>query len=320
MSKAEKGSSLRPPHLPPSHTHAPSPCPGGNQRSSVSGVNGPVGRGVNVAASTFGKHDWVYAVMVTLWCWYLCSSFSVASWVRNEFITINGTSTEYRVLRTSICRTMRSRKDVPGRTWIADLGPTQPMDVPNPPFSFSTAILFSKSRCSTSDGGTVSKEEKSITRAGGSLDGPPALPATADALPSPVVGVHALPPHASPSPPEVAEGDFAMLDPTSTGGVIFCQSSCCREDAPPACSMCREKRAPYACADSASRMPEEESASAKKEPALSSALELFDLCAAPPGEDMIGAFWFWWVGGAAVSESVGREWCRTQPQSTGEQA
>ena len=40
---------------------------------------------------------------------------------------------------TSTCRTVRSRNVCPERTSIADLGPSQPIVVPKPPFSFTIA-------------------------------------------------------------------------------------------------------------------------------------------------------------------------------------
>lgn len=43
---------------------------------------------------------------------------------------------------TSICRTERSRKVMLSRTSMTDLGPTQPMVVPKPPFNFNTASLL----------------------------------------------------------------------------------------------------------------------------------------------------------------------------------
>jgi hypothetical protein len=79
---------------------------------------------------------------------YFCMIFRVSWSVLNEFISSNGTLTlfsefsPYRNCRTSctsICRTVRSRKLDPSRTSMADLGPTQPMVVPSPPFSLSTA-------------------------------------------------------------------------------------------------------------------------------------------------------------------------------------
>lgn len=46
----------------------------------------------------------------------------------------------YRLL-TSIWRTLRSKNVIPSRTSIADLGPTQPIVVPRPPFNLRTASL-----------------------------------------------------------------------------------------------------------------------------------------------------------------------------------
>lgn len=45
---------------------------------------------------------------------------------------------------TSIWRTLKSKKVMPSRTSMTDLGPTHPIVVPNPPFNFSTASLSSK--------------------------------------------------------------------------------------------------------------------------------------------------------------------------------
>jgi hypothetical protein len=42
---------------------------------------------------------------------------------------------------TSICLTLRSKKVMPSLTSMMDLGPTQPMVVPRPPLSLSTASL-----------------------------------------------------------------------------------------------------------------------------------------------------------------------------------
>lgn len=42
---------------------------------------------------------------------------------------------------TSICLTDKSRKVIPSRTSMMDLGPTHPIVVPRPPFNFKTASL-----------------------------------------------------------------------------------------------------------------------------------------------------------------------------------
>ena len=42
---------------------------------------------------------------------------------------------------TSICLTLRSKKVIPSRTSMIDLGPTQPIVVPRPPLSLRTASL-----------------------------------------------------------------------------------------------------------------------------------------------------------------------------------
>lgn len=46
------------------------------------------------------------------------------------------------LLHTSTCRTLKSKNVMPSRTSMADFGPTHPMVVPKPPFSFKTANLF----------------------------------------------------------------------------------------------------------------------------------------------------------------------------------
>src|SRR5436189_3809750 len=80
----------------------------------------------------------------------LCPSyFLIMDWVSssvlNEFINTKGTLTLYVRLRYSIWRTERSRKDMPSRTSMTDFGPTQPMDVPSPPFNLITANFLRKS-------------------------------------------------------------------------------------------------------------------------------------------------------------------------------
>lgn len=53
----------------------------------------------------------------------------------------NNTTNRY-ILFTSIWRTLKSKKVIPSRTSIADLGPTQPIVVPKPPFNFKTANFW----------------------------------------------------------------------------------------------------------------------------------------------------------------------------------
>lgn len=67
---------------------------------------------------------------------------AVSSSVLNEFMRMKGTSTPYSELRCSIWRTDKSRKVMLSRTSMTDLGPTQPMVVPRPPLSLSTASLL----------------------------------------------------------------------------------------------------------------------------------------------------------------------------------
>lgn len=70
---------------------------------------------------------------------------AVSSSVLNEFIRMNGTLVPYVRFRCSTWRTERSRKDMPSRTSMTDLGPTQPIEVPRPPLSFKTASLLRNS-------------------------------------------------------------------------------------------------------------------------------------------------------------------------------
>ena len=110
---------------------------------------------------TRGWRLWLKVMMSTLWLAYFWTMRFVSSSVLNEFIKIKGTLTSFflfkyyfpihqyfsspnQILVTSICRTLKSKKVMPSRTSIADLGPTQPIVVPKPPFNFNTAN-FSRS-------------------------------------------------------------------------------------------------------------------------------------------------------------------------------
>ncbi|EDK40168.1 hypothetical protein PGUG_04267 [Meyerozyma guilliermondii ATCC 6260] len=73
---------------------------------------------------------------------------AVSASVLNEFINKRGTSESYLRLRCSICLTDKSKNVLPSLTSMTDLGPTQPIDVPNPPFNLSTANLLKLSAVS----------------------------------------------------------------------------------------------------------------------------------------------------------------------------
>ncbi|KAL2290972.1 hypothetical protein FJTKL_14874 [Diaporthe vaccinii] len=120
-----------------------SPCPGGYH--SLIGESKLLGTGRRESLWILGYRDWLKVRMSTLWPSYFLMMAAVSSLVLNEFIRMKGTLVPYVRFRYSTWRTERSRKDMPSRTSMTDLGPTQPIEVPRPPFSFRTASLFRKS-------------------------------------------------------------------------------------------------------------------------------------------------------------------------------
>ena len=116
-----------------------SPWPGGYHASNWSSKC--FGTGKRLSLKILGYLDWLKVLILILWDWYFFTINSVSLSVLKEFINKSGTSVSNVLLRNSICLTDKSRKDWPSLTSMTDLGPTQPIEVPKPPFNFKTANL-----------------------------------------------------------------------------------------------------------------------------------------------------------------------------------
>mmetsp|Transcript_27443 Transcript_27443/g.68889 ORF Transcript_27443/g.68889 Transcript_27443/m.68889 type:complete len:338 (-) Transcript_27443:215-1228(-) len=116
-----------------------SPCPGGYQ-SSLSKPLWVLGMGSSESLRIRGYLLCWKVVMVTFASEYFWMIFAVSASVLNEFIRRSGTSApSLSVLSLSICCTMRSRNVVSPLTSMTLFGPVQPMLVPSPPLSLTTA-------------------------------------------------------------------------------------------------------------------------------------------------------------------------------------
>ena len=109
--------------------------------------------GISDSLLILGYLDWLKVKIRTLKLLYFLMILWVSSSVLKEFISTRGTSTSYFLLRCSICWTVKSRNVKSDLTGITDLGPLQPIEVPRPPFSFTTTNLFSIDLISSSDAG-----------------------------------------------------------------------------------------------------------------------------------------------------------------------
>ena len=83
-------------------------------------------------------------------------TYRVSSCVLNEFIKSNGTSTPYRMLIVSTCRTVKSKNVRSSSTSKHDFGPRQPIVVPSPPFSLHTTTRSSNAWFNSTSSGTFS--------------------------------------------------------------------------------------------------------------------------------------------------------------------
>lgn len=95
------------------------------------------------------------------------SAYKHASNSYKGFCFLSDPSSPLSSLLTSICCTVRSRKVRSERTGMMDLGPLHPIEVPSPPFSFTTTSLFRRARISPDPASTSSSYPRTCERKNG---------------------------------------------------------------------------------------------------------------------------------------------------------